>query len=72
MGKAKLERELAAYEYDRRIAVCTLDHRSGYISEDIHGICTRTIKECDKQIKLITQRIMLLRADKVAEENDNE
>ena len=38
------------YTWDKLIASSTLDHRKGYISEDIYGICTRTIKECDKQL----------------------
>jgi len=53
--KHKLERELRAYIYDKQIAQCTMEHRKGYISEDMYGICTRTIKECDKQIELIKE-----------------
>lgn len=57
LNKKELEKELYAYSYDRQIAQSTLEHRQGYISEQMYGICTRTIKECDKQIKLIKEAL---------------
>ena len=57
LNKKELEKELYAYSYDRQIAHSTLEHRQGYISEQMYGICSRTIKECDKQIKLIKEAL---------------
>ena len=37
-----------AYNYDSLIAQNTLYHKQGYISEDMYGICTRTIKKCNE------------------------
>ena len=54
----KLNSEYRAYAWDRIVASSTLDHQTGYMSEDIHGICTRTIKECDNQISRIALRMV--------------
>ena len=51
-----------AYNYYRLIATSQLEHRTGYISEDIYGICTRTIKKCNEELSKIEKEIDLLEA----------
>ena len=53
----ELNSDWRRYNWDRLMAVSTLDHKTGYISEDIYGICTRTIKECDKQMERISKEM---------------
>jgi len=56
-----LRRDWRAYNWDRLIAKSTLDHQDGYMSEDKYGICIRTIKKCEMEMKLIIERIKILR-----------
>lgn len=59
----QLRSEWRAYNWDRLVAQSTLDHKKGYIPEDVYGLCTRTIKKCELEMKLIIEQIRILRED---------
>jgi len=49
--------EWSKYRWDKLVAESTVHHKTGYISQDIQGICTRTIAKCIKEMRKLEERM---------------